>query len=495
MSRLFPKKILPWFIAFLAVAVVSAAFLVSKIGTNVKSRSEKKEHVVELSENGFYPPELTIAAGDSVKFTTTRTSPFWPASNLHPTHTIFPEFDPKRPLAPDESWSFRFDAKGEWRYHDHLRPQFTATIAVGDAGAAGKASADDCLRQTAGADRLRCAQELLAARLTRSGIAAAFGLLAELYRSDPLFAAECHGFVHEIGKAAYREFRAGQRPSLPRETAFCGYGFYHGFMETLLQAGGSLAAARRLCDSVGAELAASAPGARNACFHGIGHGLGDQHDARFSGDIQAMLDPALRVCDSISKTRLELYLCSSGVFNAIEILSSSGQYGLSIAKADPFQVCRNQEERFRNACYTNMIPAVLAVTDNRFSESAQFVETIGETEYAVTAVEALAAEQIRLQIKNDTPTLEDATRACRGLGARLRIPCIRGLLVGLMKYGPPETEYEGALEFCRSALLSGEERESCFHRLLSNEIHVYYSPVKARNICSRIEAAYQKYCR
>ncbi|PIR82860.1 hypothetical protein COU20_00050 [Candidatus Kaiserbacteria bacterium CG10_big_fil_rev_8_21_14_0_10_59_10] len=87
-------------------------------------------HEVTLGEDGFSPRELTVALGDEVVFRTTRNEPFWPASNVHPTHTLYPAFDPQEPVAPEDSWSFVFDKPGEWRYHDHILPYYTGTITV-----------------------------------------------------------------------------------------------------------------------------------------------------------------------------------------------------------------------------------------------------------------------------------------------------------------------------------------------------------------------------
>lgn len=83
-----------------------------------------------LAEDGFAPAEITIRRGDTVTFRTTLGKPFWPASDFHPTHGIYPAFDPERPIPPEESWSFTFDKAGSWRYHDHLSPQYHGVIHV-----------------------------------------------------------------------------------------------------------------------------------------------------------------------------------------------------------------------------------------------------------------------------------------------------------------------------------------------------------------------------
>lgn len=87
-------------------------------------------HVVVLTKDGFQPDKLTIKVGETVAFTTTTANLFWPASNLHPSHLIYPEFDPEEPVQPDSAWSFTFTKTGEWKFHDHLSPYFTGVITV-----------------------------------------------------------------------------------------------------------------------------------------------------------------------------------------------------------------------------------------------------------------------------------------------------------------------------------------------------------------------------
>lgn len=88
------------------------------------------DQIITLTPEGFSPAEITIKRGETVTFRTTTGKRFWPASNLHPSHAIYSDFDPKEPVAPDASWNFTFDRVGEWRFHDHLAPYFTGTITV-----------------------------------------------------------------------------------------------------------------------------------------------------------------------------------------------------------------------------------------------------------------------------------------------------------------------------------------------------------------------------
>ena len=80
--------------------------------------------------SGYQPTELTINLGDTVRFINNSSDYHWPASDLHPTHGVYPDFDPRRPITTDEVWEFSFDKTGEWKYHDHLRANKTGTISV-----------------------------------------------------------------------------------------------------------------------------------------------------------------------------------------------------------------------------------------------------------------------------------------------------------------------------------------------------------------------------
>ncbi len=86
--------------------------------------------MVVLEEDGFNPSEITILKGQSVTFKTNRSKQFWPASDLHPSHGIYPEFDPQLPIIPNASWTFKFEEVGGFKYHDHLAPSYRGIVNV-----------------------------------------------------------------------------------------------------------------------------------------------------------------------------------------------------------------------------------------------------------------------------------------------------------------------------------------------------------------------------
>lgn len=83
-----------------------------------------------MKEDSFEPETLTIEKCTKVVFENQDNVSRWPASNLHPTHGIYPEFDPLQPVEAGKGWSFVFDKVGNWRYHDHLSPSMRGTILV-----------------------------------------------------------------------------------------------------------------------------------------------------------------------------------------------------------------------------------------------------------------------------------------------------------------------------------------------------------------------------
>ena len=85
---------------------------------------------ITMAAGAFEPKEISIFKKTNVCFKNEDDAERWPASNIHPTHGIFPEFDPKGPVAPGDTWCFQFKRTGIWRFHDHLFPELTGVITV-----------------------------------------------------------------------------------------------------------------------------------------------------------------------------------------------------------------------------------------------------------------------------------------------------------------------------------------------------------------------------
>ncbi|MBI2451893.1 hypothetical protein HYV50_02320 [Candidatus Pacearchaeota archaeon] len=99
---------------------------------------------IQITSSGFSPGTLEIKQGETVTFINKDSARHWPATNVHPSHRIYPGsdrekcgtaeqsriFDACRGLSREESYQFTFTEIGAWGYHDHLNPSFTGTIVI-----------------------------------------------------------------------------------------------------------------------------------------------------------------------------------------------------------------------------------------------------------------------------------------------------------------------------------------------------------------------------
>ncbi|MCP6719993.1 MAG: cupredoxin domain-containing protein [Patescibacteria group bacterium] len=446
------------------------------------------EHVVELREDGFHPEELTIHKGDTVTFVTKNSNYFWPASNLHPTHTIYPEFDPEEPIAPDERWGFRFKKPGEWKYHDHLAPYFTGKITVID-GSQARAAQSKCKDDK---NSFECWQEILLTTLDKKGVEATFDRLAELYVSESYFPLACHYLTHNIGIAAYKHYLKDKDSVLTPKAAYCANGFYHGFMEAFLTVTKDPEKAKAFCIYVDSKLTKDAPDAALQCYHGVGHGAIETTLARWTrpdGGEDEMVKPALEICEAISDAPEELYRCTSGVFNTIANFYTSGGFGLTANMENPLWLCDKQPDEYKLSCYGNMNTVLRWIAGEDFQKAARFIEQIPDRAYTAPALRYLAnMYTLFLARGNYTGAVEN----CRALDKSLHVSCIEGFAHGFLEQGVPGEEYIEAFAFCRADALSEEEREICFKYALN--LDGWYDKEKVKEICKTVEEDYRQYC-
>jgi plastocyanin len=96
--------------------------------------------LISYTDRGYAPTTVTIKRGETVRFVNNASEGSWPASAVHPTHSIYPEkndsdclgssFDACRELEPGEFWEFTFEESGSWRFHDHVHPSKTGVVNV-----------------------------------------------------------------------------------------------------------------------------------------------------------------------------------------------------------------------------------------------------------------------------------------------------------------------------------------------------------------------------
>ena len=454
-----------------------------------------------LTENGFSPAEATVTRGTTVIFTTGRDKPFWPASNLHPTHEIYPELDPKEPVDPPKTWSFRFNKIGSWRYHDHLWPAYTGTITVveRDFSQRTRLSSDiqnSCSGVT-GVPKEQCFADLLTSTVRTQGLDAGFAAFKKYYAADTFFARGCHEYMHVLGLEAYRLIAGNKTYSLPSQAGYCGFGFFHGFIEMLMRGNKDFTLAQTACTFHDADTFLALTKTLD-CYHGIGHAVSDTYETHTLSDLQSSIDASLTKCESISKTPQLLQACAGGVFNSVVSYFSQSQDPNKPTrlrgewdKKNPFSLCYRQKPVYMGVCIGFFTTLFTEVDPHNFANNLTSIRNTSDMTYQAEAVKMLAEYTVYLE--GQEKEYSDHIEACRSLDEPLRASCMEGTINGLMIYGPPEKEYERAFLLCDSKGFTPAEKHSCFVSLI-DRTKFYYGVNKYREVCRKIGDEYAAYC-
>lgn len=126
-----------FYIIFLVVVVVGMYFVFQPKKQPTKDlkffnpdKILSTDIVIKITNKGFDPSEIKVKKGQRVVWVNETEDYVWPASDSHPSHDIYPEFDPKEPFVKGEIWDFTFDRVGDWGYHDHIRSSSRGIVHV-----------------------------------------------------------------------------------------------------------------------------------------------------------------------------------------------------------------------------------------------------------------------------------------------------------------------------------------------------------------------------
>lgn len=204
-----------------------------------------------------------------------------------------------------------------------------------------------CERTT---NKLLCQSEEIERRLSADDIQGAFKKMFEFSSGNPNFQTQCHDLMHLIGNRAYLDFKERRPVTYTPQMNDCSFGFFHGFMEKLVQETGAVTDATRFCASHSSFVIP-----RDECFHGIGHGIVDQHDPHAWRDVNSVRDRALLLCRSIAITAEDYRKCAGGVYNGIANVYWLHQYDVRVDPHDPFKICKDlTTDDSEQDCYAYM---------------------------------------------------------------------------------------------------------------------------------------------
>ncbi|MBI4021990.1 MAG: hypothetical protein HY372_01400 [Candidatus Andersenbacteria bacterium] len=323
--------------------------------------------VIEMNTDGFSPREVSVDANTIINFVNKDSVDRWPASNVHPTHDLYPEFDPKLPIKPGDLWIFKQPRPGVWKYHDHLFPHRRGTIIV-EAEKASAAPSEPrssanwrgwikqlMLRlwqgfigpfrparapvkmKTADFQNLNeQAQYRYVRQISQSaGPAAAWAYIKTTYTNNAgaSLGGRAHDLAHFTGQLVFRQLGLTGLSTCDATFAF---GCYHGFTEAAFATSLTpLPDVAQACTTIGPVN--SGPWA--SCIHGIGHGIATYFDS-------ANLEAALNTCDKLPDGAT---YCHDGVLMEFSFSAAPSFY----RRTDPLYPCSQLPAPYLNACGRN----------------------------------------------------------------------------------------------------------------------------------------------
>jgi len=90
---------------------------------------EQESVTITYGDNGFEPSEVTVKMGTTVKFVNQSSEDIEVKSNPHPGHSDNTELN-IGDIHVGEDATFQPTIAGAWGYHNHYKPEATATIIV-----------------------------------------------------------------------------------------------------------------------------------------------------------------------------------------------------------------------------------------------------------------------------------------------------------------------------------------------------------------------------
>ncbi len=349
-----------------------------------------------------------------------------------------------------------------------------------------------CDKYTAIGNKQACWEDLIEKTLNENGLSETFKVVDYLYANEPIFSADCHGFTHQLGVKAYQIFSQNNSIEIPASASYCGFGFYHAFMEALLKSTGNAKDAREFCYNAGKQSEKSEL-ARLSCFHGIGHGLlEDIPNPVLEGDALAIIQKPLSICQEISEAELEIDRCASGVFNVLALYYQNPNSGLKMVDSNPFHICQTLDQSyFRGPCLDQMNTFVLhTLAKGNLMRAAEYTNVLKNNDDANAAIHGLAGAYGQANVGKIN--YDEVAYDCNKLEARVQITCVEAFVKGLVEGGRPEKEYLEGIKFCNSRLLRDEEKMNCFNVLVWNIGEINLPQQLA--MCRDLEKKYQKNC-
>lgn len=353
---------------------------------------------ISMSSTGYKPGVVEIAPNTKVTFKNSGTDRHWPATDNHPTHTLYDgtsleehcalenndTFDACGAIKPSENWTFIFYETGRFTYHDHLWPHLQGEIIVKneEQQASGTSYYEhfvsfglqvfnfliSSIFGTLEVNERTVANNPYTQLVVESDPSYAIAALKHDSASSSELYARCHEVLHDIGKEAFYQYGSFGSASV-FQSDFCNSGYIHGVFEAhFLEATDPNVGLAEACENYAAV--GGRPFDLWQCHHGVGHGF-----MYFTGG--DVLN-SLLLCQGALKEETAIGDCHNGVYMELfnsEILAKETAF---LNSSEPGEICASMTISPSN-CYVYLATHLMQNQKLNLAEVFATCDTVPNT--------------------------------------------------------------------------------------------------------------------
>lgn len=360
-----------------------------------------------------------------------------------------------------------------------------------------------CHKEVPESQQIECIFRVIERELIDHGMSPAMALFSRAYADFPSFVGQgCHKQAHRVGDIVYARLYTPEQGidilDFPQETTACGYGFFHGFLEHLIQDRPDPAFVDTTCSRLDERLGSQMQAIRNICFHGSGHGFALAHAETLPrsawGNVRAFTVAAAANCDKLTQadTRSKEE-CREGVFNVLVEWMSLKQYGFTFDNEHPFRACDEGPKSLQSACYYEMAQKLDGLAERDPVKLASIVERIPDERLRNMSFQVGIAGIVQNTILEEEASARILS-ACATLDEEFFKGCLGSYINGLYEHGAPQKEYIRALDLCQlDVIVSGGYASQCYS-LVSERLQRFYTPDEQKRICELFPKEFREVC-
>jgi len=355
------------------------------------------------------------------------------------------------------------------------------------------------------AQQVDCVYRIVDGYIAKGDISGGFKLFGAAYSRYHSFAGTgCHRHAHRMGDMVYYNLYLSGSKNIndiyfPQDTTACGYGFFHGFIEHLIQDNPNPLFVTEVCTHLTDTLSDRMGNIEIICYHGSGHGFVLHHSETVRedewGNVLAFAEEPIRACESLpGASDVAIEECRQGVFNIIVDWMSDEEYGFAYNWEDPLKTCRALEAHMQYACYYEMSQKLDTASNLDPRKIMHIASEVADKEAEKVIFATGIAGMVQQTIVEER-WKKSILPSCVTLPSPFDEYCIEGLVHGLFEHGPPLREYEFPLYLCSTDLQKFEVLQDVCYKASVKRLERFYDDAKVGTICATIPQQYMGFCK